>query len=489
MTLPGITTLTYAVRVGVIGKYLGQLCGVIAIINLAPLAASFVLGDHALGWRYSVVTVILIVLAALALRLPTPSRLQMNEALVVSVLAFLLAALTMLYPFTGAGLTPLDALLEAISGATTTGLSTVAAAEEKSRAFLFARAWLQWYCGLAIAVLSLVLIVGPGATARRLAAAGGEVDDIMGTSRAFAYRIMVVYVLLTLLGILLTLTVGQDPFSAIVHILCAVSTAGFSSFNDSLAALDGPAARMVVLSACLSGAIPMALYYQAWRQGWRVLVLDREVQALLLVVAIFSLFLWLNLTLTTPLDASSALARAAATVISAQTSTGFTTFDVGTLDRDAKLLLILSMFLGGSVGSTAGGIKIVRLLIFFRLLQIMIRRSALPRHAVIEPHLNGHQLGDDEIQRALLVILLYAVVMVLSWIPFVAYGYDPLDALFEVVSATGTVGLSVGITSTALEPLLKGVLCIDMLLGRVEVFALLVLCHPMTWFGTKEDTV
>jgi trk system potassium uptake protein TrkH len=141
------------------------------------------------------------------------------------------------------------------------------------------------------------------------------------------------------------------------------------------------------------------------------------------------------------------------------------------------------------VGSTAGGIKIVRLLILIRLLQIMIRRVALPRHAVIEPRLNGHRLGDDEIQRALLVILLYAVVMVLSWIPFVAYGYDPLDALFEVVSATGTVGLSVGITSAALEPVLKGVLCVDMLLGRVEVFALLVLCHPMTWFGTREDVV
>jgi hypothetical protein len=84
--------LTYAVRVGVIGKYLGQLCGVIAIINLAPLAAALMLGEYALGWRYSVVTVILIVLAALALRLPTPSRLQMNEALVVSVLAELRVA-------------------------------------------------------------------------------------------------------------------------------------------------------------------------------------------------------------------------------------------------------------------------------------------------------------------------------------------------------------------------------------------------------------
>jgi trk system potassium uptake protein TrkH len=489
MTLPGITPLSYAVRVGVIGKYLGQLCGVIAVINLAPLAAAFVFGEYTLGWRYSLVTAVLIVLAVFGLRLPTPSRLQINEALVVSVLAFLLAALSMLYPFMGAGLSPLDALLEAVSGATTTGLSTVSAVEEHSRGFLFARAWLQWYCGLAMAILSLVLIVGPGATARRLAAAGGEVDDILGTSRAFAYRILVVYVLLTLLGILLTLTVGQDPFNAVVHILCAVSTAGFSSFNDSLASLDGPAARAVVLSACLSGAIPIALYYQAWRQGWRVLILDREVQVLLSAVVIFSFFLWLNLTLTTSLEATSALARATATVISAQTSTGFTTFDVATLDPGAKMLLILSMFLGGSVGSTAGGIKIVRLLIFFRLLQIMIRRAALPRHAVIEPRLNGHRLNDPEIQRALLVILLYAVVMVLSWLPFVAYGHDPLDALFEVVSATGTVGLSVGITTPALEPLLKGVLCIDMLLGRVEVFALLVLCHPTTWFGTREDTV
>jgi trk system potassium uptake protein TrkH len=421
-----------------------------------------------------------------ALRLPTPNRLQANEALVITVLAFFLGALAALYPFMDAGLSWLDALFEAVSGVTTTGLSTLTSVAEKSRGFLFARAWLQWYCGLAIAILSLVLIMGPGAPTRRLAAAGGDINDILGTSRAYARRIIAVYALLTVFGLLITLATGQDLFNATVHILCAVSTAGFSSFNDSLASLDGWAPRVTVLVSCLSGAIPMALYYQAWRQGRRQLIADREVQVLLCAVLFFTFLLWLNLYFNHPLSPGTALAHAAATAISAQTSTGFSTFDLTTLDAGAKLLLILSMFLGGSMGSTAGGIKLVRLLILLKLLQIMIRRTALPRHAVVTARLNGHRLEDDESHRALLVIILYGMVIVFSWFPFLAYGYAPLDALFEVVSATGTVGLSVGITAPDLEPLLKGVLCLDMLMGRVEILALLVLCHPLTWFGTRE---
>jgi len=87
----------------------------------------------------------------------------------------------------------------------------------------------------------------------------------------------------------------------------------------------------------------------------------------------------------------------------------------------------------------------------------------------------------------MLLVLLFVVVAVFSWLPFVVMGYDPLDSLFEVVSATGTVGLSAGVTNAALPPLLKGILCVDMLMGRLEIIACLVLLYPRTWFGRRME--
>ena len=148
---------------------------------------------------------------------------------------------------------------------------------------------------------------------------------------------------------------------------------------------------------------------------------------------------------------------------------------------------LIAMLIGGGVGSTAGGFKLLRLLIAIAVFRQIILRTSLPQHAVMQPGLGGHTLQASEIQEAMLLILLFVIVVALSWLPFVVMGYNPLDALFEVVSATGTVGLSTGITGPSLPSPLKGVLCVDMLMGRLEIIAWLVLCYRGTWFGRRME--
>ena len=157
------------------------------------------------------------------------------------------------------------------------------------------------------------------------------------------------------------------------------------------------------------------------------------------------------------------------------------------MDAASKVVMIISMLVDGTVGSSAGGFKILRLLIMLRLLQLMIRRTGMLSHAVAEPYLAGQKLEADELLRALQLFFLFIGVMVLSWLPFLFMGYDPLNALFEVASACGTVGLSSGITRPDLEPFLKAVLCFDMLAGRLEIFALLVVLSPGNWFGQRKE--
>jgi trk system potassium uptake protein TrkH len=188
------------------------------------------------------------------------------------------------------------------------------------------------------------------------------------------------------------------------------------------------------------------------------------------------------------MSSGEALQAGVVTALSAQSTTGFSTLPISALDSTSKLLLIFSMLAGGGVGSTAGGIKLLRILILLGLVRRLVVRSRLLEHAVAPPRLLGRNWSDDALMGMLLVAVLHLLVTGLSWLTFLPYGYDPLDALFEVVSATGTVGLSTGITSASLPLPLQLTLIVDMLLGRLEILAVLVFLAPGTWLGRRRST-
>jgi trk system potassium uptake protein TrkH len=479
--------LSYAVRGRTVLKYLGQLWVALALLTLVPMAVSLAYGDLGYAGRMTLAAGALAAVGLPLARLPAGPQIQTNEALVVVALTFITAAVAMAIPMMHLGLPFLDALFETISGVTTTGLSTTASVERMPRGFLFTRSWMQWYGGLGIVVFSLVLLMfEPGAAAQRLGGTDAEEEDLVGGTRAYARRVLAIYVVLTAVGVGVLLLCGVTPFSALVHALSAVSTGGFSVYGNSLAGLGPWGAQLAAIAVATTGAVSLPLYYRAFRDGWRVVPASMELRTLLATGLIFSALVAFFMVIDGGRPWPEALEQAPLMAFSAQTTTGFATLSVAGLDAASKLTLILAMLIGGNVGSTAGGIKTLRLLILLRLLQLLIQRTQMPRHAVVEPRLNGERLEHREIERALLVVLMFITVIVLSWMPFLAASYDPLNALFEVVSATATVGLSTGISAPALAPWLKAVLCLDMLLGRLEILALLVLLYPGTWVGRRN---
>jgi trk system potassium uptake protein len=481
--------LSYAVRLPVLGKYFGQLSLVVAVLTLVPLAVALAYGELAIAQRYAVVVAVLAGVGGLLVRLRAARRVQANEALVLAALIFLVAPLLMSYPMMGAGLDFADALFEAISAATTTGLSTLPTVEDKPPPFLFARAWMQWYGGLGIVVLSLALVLRPGITAKCLAVTEETADDLVGGTHAHARRVLLVYGLLTAVGVAVLLLAGSGFFHAVVYTFSAVSTGGFAPHDASLGHFSGFTVPWLITLACFAGALPLAIYHRCWRQGWGNLFNDLQLRALVLFALLASLVLAVCMSSVLHMPWEQTIFHAPLLAISAQSTAGFATLQVGDLDDASKMVLILTMAAGGGLGSTAGGIKLLRLLILLRLLQLTLVRTCLPAHAVLDPRLGGRRLEDEEIRQALLFILLFFAVVAASWFPFLALGYDPLDALFEVVSATGTVGLSAGVTGPELPGLLKGVLCVDMLLGRLEILAWLVILYPRTWFGRRVEEV
>ncbi|MGB5065658.1 MAG: TrkH family potassium uptake protein [Candidatus Competibacter sp.] len=481
MTEQSIRLLVFAVRRRVVLKYLGVL-----LLSMAPMAAVPVLvalryDAYESASRFALVALLLAGGGGLA-RIGAPQKIQINEALVVTALAFLIAAISMAWPLMAEGLAPLDALFEATSGVTTTGLSTLPTVEGHGPTFLFARAWLQWYGGLAITVLALAFILAPSAATRRLAGAETEASELVTGTRWRARHVLAVYVALTVAGVMLLWLTGATPFDALIHVLAAVSTGGFAGYDrlDSL----GPWPSFAVLAlVMLFGATSFSLQYRAWSVGPRLLYADREVRALWLGCLITFAALVACFAFAGPLR----LADAAFLAISAQTTTGFANTTISELPTAAQLVLIVSMGIGGDMGSTAGGIKVLRWLVLIRLLQLLFARTAAPRHAVIELYVAGRRLNGVELEAVIGIVTAYALAVLLSWLPFLLYGVDPLAALFEVVSALSTCGLSAGVSSPDLHPLLKIVLCADMLMGRVEVMALLILVYPRTWWGRTAE--
>jgi trk system potassium uptake protein TrkH len=477
--------LSDPVRTRVVLKYSGQLALMLAVLTLAPLLVSIWHGELALALRYLTLVVLLSLGGTLLSRCSAPPRIQANEALTIIVLAFLVSPLLMSWPMASTGIPYPDALFEAISGVTTTGLTTLGSIQDRSPTFLFARAWMQWYGGLGIVVLSVALLMGHQAAVRRLVEPATSGDTLIAASHTYARQSLVVYLALTSLSLLALWVLTGDGFTALLHTLAAVSTGGFSSFDDSLAAFGSDAATLVVLIAAACGAVSLSLYYRASHGNWRAALADPELHTLLvagiLVGALLGLLGWHN-------DRVEPWYHGLMLAFSAQTTAGFSTLDVNTLDTASQAMLIFSMLTGGSIGSTAGGIKLLRLLILLRLVQLTVRRATMPMHAVDEPRLAGQRLENDDLLRALVLVILFLTLVALSWLAFLAYGYDPLSALFEVVSASGTVGLSTGISRPELEPLLKGILCFDMLAGRLEIVALLVVLYPRNWLGRRGES-
>lgn len=478
-----VSSLSYSVRGMVVLKYFGQLCIVFSLLTCCILAVSLFFTDYSLSIRYSIIILLVAVLGFLLNNIKASSNIQPNEALVISALIFIFVSVVMTYPLMTAGLSFEDAFFESVSSVTTTGLSTLSSVEDKPPTFHFARSWMQWTGGLGIVVLSIALLVRPGRSALRLMGIE-NIEDILGGTRANGRKVLKVYLILSFLGIIMLFLSGVHAFPAVVHTLAAVSTGGFSSYDNSIAGLGGTVSQFMVSIVSLSGAVTLSVYYLSARGGVKKFVDNVEVRYLLLLVLVVTAILSVFIS-GDGRPITDAVRNSFFLAVSAQTTAGFSALNIVDMSPGAKLILIFSMAVGGSAGSTAGGMKLFRLIIMIRMLKLTIVRTCLSQHAVVEPRLAGQRLERNEIEEVLLLILFFIIVMAGSWVPFVIMGYDPLNSLFDVVSATCTVGLSTGIASSQLPAFLKGILCADMLMGRLEIIAFLVILYPRTWVGRR----
>ncbi|NYT05572.1 MAG: TrkH family potassium uptake protein [Methanomicrobiales archaeon] len=458
-------------------KYLGLIMIGIGGVTAFPFLVALLFSEWGIAALYAVIACTISLSGYAISRLLPDYELQWKDAMVIAALIFPLSSLLSAIPFAAStGMPFLDAYFEAVSGLTTTGLSVAPA--DVGPVFLFARSWLQWIGGIGIVLIVISVLIPPGVSAFRLFTVNIGDQKLRPGVVGTAILLAEVYGAITIAAFLLLYLGGMPLFDAVCHALCTVSTGGFSTRAASIAAFPGPIIPLAITLSCIMGALNFALFPRMLHDP-RELPRGIQVRYFILFASAGTLLLTIILAGTAPL--ADAFSIAAFQGFSAITTAGFATVDIGSLPAPAKAVLIVMMWIGGCVGSTAGGIKILRIVIIMKLTHLVFIRFFLPKEVLSPLRVRDTTVENDELQTLIAFVALYFTILAGSSFVFMLYGFPLDNALFEVSSALGTVGMSSGITSSALPAVLKSVLIVDMLLGRIEIIPLCILLFPRTW--------
>lgn len=461
----------------VVLKYTGRLMIGMGVVLAVPMVVALIFMELHTAAVYGATGLLIVLTGYLLVRILPEGELGWKESLVIAAIIFPFLALLNAFPFAlSTGMSLSDSFFEAVSGITTTGLSVAPAGV--GPVFLFARSWLQWIGGIGIVIIVLLVFIHPGTSAFRLFSVNVGESRIRPNVMATASILVKIYLVLTAVAFILLLLSGMPLFDSVCHALAAVSTGGFSTGENSVASFPGLFVPVAVLIGFLMGAVNFGLYTRL-SGGIKDFFSDLQFRYFILVLLLGFLLLLSTMAVEMPL--SDALPASAFQAASALSTAGFSTIDIGTLPDSSKAVLTFLMWIGGCVGSTSGGIKIMRLIILFKIIHLVFIRFFLPKEALTPLKVGDEVIEPDHVYHILTYVMLYALVIIVSSFIFMLHGTGLDNAVFEVSSALGTVGLSTGITGPMMPELLKWTLIIDMILGRIEIIPLCILLFPRTW--------
>jgi len=404
------------------------------------------------------------------------ATLSVQEGGIIVVVGWTLAVLFSAWPFMRiSGLSFSAAVFESMSGWTTTGLSVLDVTGAGPMILLW-RSVMQLAGGAGLAILMMSAIVGP--TGVGVPSAEGRGDQLVPHVRRSARLVLAIYACYAAAGSLAYWIVGMSPFDAVNHAFAAVSTGGFSTRAESIGHWNSLAIEAVTVALMLLGNLSFVTAWFLWRGELRAVARNGEVRllAVLIPLSAAAAFLFTCQALYPRLEKS--LRVAVFETVSALTTTGFSTVPYGNWNPFGVMLLVVLMLIGGGTCSTAGGIKQFRVHLLWKLLVWEIRRSLMPRTAVLErPVWEGNRrvfVQDARVRQLAVFVFLYMATYLAGALVLCGCGYGLGDSLFEFASALGTVGLSVGVTSARMPAAALWSETAAMFLGRLEFLVVIV---------------
>ena len=382
-----------------------------------------------------------------------------------------------------------EAVFESVSGFTTTGATVISGLDQLPKSILYYRQQLTFIGGIGIVVFAIAILpmLGVGGMSLYRAETPGPMKDskltprIIETARAFSYT----YIGLCFACALAFWVAGMSLFDAIGHSFAVLATAGFSTHDASFAFFESPLIEAIGSLFMLLGAVNFSLHFIAWRKRTlRGYLEDRELRVFLMITAglIVLYAAVLTWTATYP-NVWQALRHASFNVVSTLTTTGFVSADFSKWPLFLPVLLMLIAFMGGCAGSTSGGLKIMRVMLLYKQGMREIWRLAHP-HGVFPIKVAGKVLPGHVVDAIWGFFSLYVISTIILTLLMMATGLDAVTALSAVSACLNNMGAGLNEVSSTFAPVTlfgKWVLIFAMLLGRLEIFALIVLLSPAFW--------
>lgn len=460
-----------------------------AALLLLPAATSAIYGEWAVLGAF-LLTAVLCVVFGLLLRLakPTSKVFYMREGFATTALSWIVISIMGAVPFvlTGCIPDPIDALFETVSGFTTTGASILPAVEGLPRGILLWRSFTHWIGGMGVLVFLLTLLPLTGGSHVNLMKAespGPQVDKLVPKVQSTAKILYGIYLALTLAQLVFLLAGGMPLFESLLTAFGTAGTGGFGFKNDSFAQFS-PYIQWVVTIFMILFGVNFNFYFLLLLRRFRRAVSSEEVRAYLGIILVSIGIITLNIR-SMYSGLGEALRHAAFQVGSIITTTGFSSCDFDLWPTLSKQLLVLLMFVGACAGSTGGGMKVSRILIFRKTVGKELKQAMHPQ--VVAPvRMDGKLISHETIRTTNVYLCAYLFILVASVMFISLDGFDLVTNFTAVAATLNNIGPGLsqvgpmmnfsGFSSPA-----KLVLIFDMLAGRLELFPMLVIFLPSAW--------
>lgn len=426
-----------------------------------------------------------------------PNRnLGTKEAFLIVTCSWVFAGIFGALPFVFSGSVDsfIDGFFEAVSGFTTTGATIVNNVEALPFGILFWRSFTHWLGGMGIIVLFLAILPELSSSGFQLFRAevpGPSASKVSSRLTDTAKNLWSIYFVMTLIQTVLLMVVGLDFFQALTHTFGTVATGGFSTKALSVGAFKNPAAEIIITIFMALAGINFSLYYFLLKGDWKKLFKDEETKFYLIIILIATILIAWNIKDLLP--KKDVLRTSAFQVVSIMTTTGYATDNFDLWPGFSKFLLLLLMFFGGCAGSTAGGLKHIRILV---LLKVCLREITLVLHprAILPIKINGKAVPDHILRNIIVFSITYILIFVIGSLTLSFFGIDLVTSISSVAATLGNIGpglAKVGplCTFSELPSFAKLMLSFFMLLGRLELYTIILCLSPGFWQDVKFDII
>ncbi len=475
-----------------IQRILGLLLMIFSITQLPPMLVALYYGDalmpFASAFFFTLLSGVLLWLPVRQMR----KEMRLRDGFIVVAMFWLVLGLSGSLPLMLAHsphLSITDAVFESMSGLTTTGATVITGLDELPKSILYYRQQLQWLGGMGIIVLAVAVLpmLGIGGMQLYRAETPGPMKDnkltprITETAKALWY----IYLGLTVVCALAYWAAGMSLFDAIGHSFSTVAIGGFSTHDQSMGYFDSALIEYIAVVFMLLAGINFALHFLAWRaMSLRPYYADEECRTYIKILTVTAVITIAYLYFMNTFDSfSEAFQRGLFQVVSIGTTTGFTTAEYQAWPGFLPVLLLLVSFIGGCAGSTGGGMKVVRALLLFKQGYREVVRLIHPS-AMVPVKLGAKPLGERVIESVWGFFSLYVASFGIMALLLTASGLDYVTAFSAVAACMNNLGPGLGEVAAHygdINDMAKWVLCFAMLLGRLEIFTLLVLLTPAFW--------